>query len=461
MKIQIKKMAASRQGGGGVETTKLDLSTEWLELESDPGLFTLLVEDFGVDGIRVQEVYDVTQSFQDRVIGFVFLFQWVEERRSRKKALFNDECFVTEATVLRNMFFAHQIVVNSCATHALLSILLNCQEAHEISLGPTLEGLKLFCKDLDPESRGYAIGNTPELASAHNSHAKPEIQSAATPSSSKRGAVVTSAAAYLPETYHFVSYVPVGDRLFELDGLKEWPIDHGPWAEAESWTDLFKRIIIKRLNEGEGSITFNLMAVIADPIPRLSQQLKQLQITQTDQLDEIYRLAKEIVESQKDSRQVGVAGGQVGGAGANGEWPLDEKALNDEVAKLIEAASCTIEPTRGVLTNGSISSQDYANLEMAIVKMRHTTASVDAAKNELSEEMETRKKFKIDAQRRTHDYDKFFVEYFKSLANNGLLPQRLLEQKRGKKRGTKPGTTSKNKKPVNHARSKSFSNGPL
>lgn len=29
------------------------------------------------------------------------------------------------------------------------------------------------------------------------------------------------------EAFHFVSYVPIGGRLFELDGLKPYPIDHG------------------------------------------------------------------------------------------------------------------------------------------------------------------------------------------------------------------------------------------
>lgn len=29
------------------------------------------------------------------------------------------------------------------------------------------------------------------------------------------------------ETFHFVSYVPIRGRLFELDGLKPHPIDHG------------------------------------------------------------------------------------------------------------------------------------------------------------------------------------------------------------------------------------------
>lgn len=29
------------------------------------------------------------------------------------------------------------------------------------------------------------------------------------------------------EAFHFVSYVPIAGRLFELDGLKPYPIDHG------------------------------------------------------------------------------------------------------------------------------------------------------------------------------------------------------------------------------------------
>ena len=29
------------------------------------------------------------------------------------------------------------------------------------------------------------------------------------------------------EAFHFVSYVSINGRLFELDGLKPYPIDHG------------------------------------------------------------------------------------------------------------------------------------------------------------------------------------------------------------------------------------------
>lgn len=34
------------------------------------------------------------------------------------------------------------------------------------------------------------------------------------------------------EAFHFVSYVPITGRLFELDGLKVYPIDHGTYLES-------------------------------------------------------------------------------------------------------------------------------------------------------------------------------------------------------------------------------------
>jgi hypothetical protein len=42
-----------------------------------------------------------------------------------------------------------QMISNSCATHALLSVLLNCE--NKIKLGDTLTRLKQFTKDMSPE----------------------------------------------------------------------------------------------------------------------------------------------------------------------------------------------------------------------------------------------------------------------------------------------------------------------
>lgn len=165
------------------------LTEGWLELESDPGLFTLLLEDFGCRGVQVEEIYDLQKPslIDGPVYGFIFLFKWIEERRARtrynsypssltngtdgssavKKDL-RKPVFVEDEETVNSFFFAQQIIPNSCATHALLSVLLNCPT---VELGDVLSRLKHHTDGMCPENKGHAIGNTPELANAHNAHA--------------------------------------------------------------------------------------------------------------------------------------------------------------------------------------------------------------------------------------------------------------------------------------------------
>ncbi|QQP50633.1 Ubiquitin carboxyl-terminal hydrolase, partial [Caligus rogercresseyi] len=42
-----------------------------------------------------------------------------------------------------------------------------------VELSPTLSNLKKHVEGTDPEVKGWAIGNSPQLAHAHNSHAVP------------------------------------------------------------------------------------------------------------------------------------------------------------------------------------------------------------------------------------------------------------------------------------------------
>lgn len=263
------------------------LTEGWLELESDPGLFTLLLEDFGVKGVQVEEIYDLQKSLEGPVYGFIFLFRWIEERRSRRKIVEQDESFVKDEDIVNNIFFAQQVVPNSCATHALLSVLLNCPSIH---LGTTLSRLKMHTSGMCPENKGWAIGNTPELACAHNSHAMPQAKRR----QDKNTGVSTGR--FTGEAFHFVSYVPINGRLFELDGLKPYPMDHGPWKEDEEWTEQFRRVITDRLGMATGEqlqdIRFNLMAVVPDRRLAISHKLTMLKTNRQIVLEALQQLVK-------------------------------------------------------------------------------------------------------------------------------------------------------------------------
>lgn len=230
-------------------------------------MFTLLLEDFGVKSVQVDEIYDLQKPLEGPVYGFIFLFRWIEERRARRKVVETTEIFVKDEETVNNIFFAQQVVPNSCATHALLSILLNCPDLH---LGETLTRLKNHTKGMNPENKGLgipttpnvfrlkfslvffnslkAIGNTPELACAHNSHATTQAKRRL----DKNNSGVSTGGRFTGEAFHFVSFVPINGHLFELDGLKPFPMNHGQWKENEDWTSKFRCTMAERLGISSG-----------------------------------------------------------------------------------------------------------------------------------------------------------------------------------------------------------------
>lgn len=125
---------------------------------------------------------------------------------------------------------------------------------------------------MSPENKGWAIGNTPELACAHNSHAISQAKRRLDKSSG------ISTGRFTGEAFHFVSFVPIDGHLFELDGLKPFPMNHGPWKDAEDWTDKFRCTMEGRLgfSTGEQDIRFNLMAVVPDRRIAITHKLKML-----------------------------------------------------------------------------------------------------------------------------------------------------------------------------------------
>ena len=128
------------------------------------------------------------------------------------------------------LFFANQVINNACATQAILSILMN---RSEIELGPELTNLRSFSAGLPSKEKGHAIGNSEVIRVAHNSFTRqdPFVMDEETKAAGKDD-----------DVFHFISFVPHKNTLYELDGLQAGPISHGECSE-ETWLALAREQI--------------------------------------------------------------------------------------------------------------------------------------------------------------------------------------------------------------------------
>jgi ubiquitin carboxyl-terminal hydrolase L5 len=266
---------------------------DWCLIESDPGVFTELLESLGCHHVELQELWSLDDDalLLEKVYGLIFLFQWTKESQlAHANAAFDVTGDDNNVNLPDGMWFGKQVATNACATQAILSILLNATTTtpteeghneihqHHLELGKTLSEFREFTKDFNAQIKGVSIAGSEELRNAHNAFALPEtlfdddIPKPHKPKSKDA------------EAFHFVAYIPYQGMVYELDGLMPGPIAVGEIpssasassmtptttttsspssSSSSSWIAIAKEAIQTRMNHLPTE-KFNLMAVIQD-----------------------------------------------------------------------------------------------------------------------------------------------------------------------------------------------------
>ncbi|KAJ7128952.1 ubiquitin carboxyl-terminal hydrolase [Mycena crocata] len=237
-------------------------SNGWQLTESDPGVFSELLKTLGVPLI-VDDLYSLdpdSLAALQPLHALIFLFKWIPTSgdASTSQGGEHDRDFPG--------FFAHQVVNNACATLAVLNGLGNIPS---LTTGPQLADLINFTTGMDPQTRGMVITSADWLREAHNSLSPPSAISL-----DGLGLPKTS-----EDAYHFVVYLPAMGALYELDGLKEFPVRHGSYEETgEGWVKKARETIEARISTyPAGALEFSLLALRDDPLPALESRLGALQ----------------------------------------------------------------------------------------------------------------------------------------------------------------------------------------
>ena len=225
----------------------------WQLTESDPGVFSELLHKLGVPLI-VDDLYSLdadSLALIKPIHALIFLFKYVGGSGSESGAAGGTSRPDPEF----GGFFAHQTVNNACATLAVLNALGNLPNVTKASTNEEYKNLMGFAGDLDPQSRGLVITSADWLREAHNSLSPPSAISL-DGLGLERGTEEVRSLLHiffimfttLLQAYHFVVYLPVGTTLYELDGLREFAVNHGPFSPSgEGWLGKAREVIQARI----------------------------------------------------------------------------------------------------------------------------------------------------------------------------------------------------------------------
>lgn len=220
-------------------------------------MFTSLIENLGASGVQFEELLTLDPSelaTLQPLYGVIFLFKYPTDQPYTRTDKPLDGTFDHDAS--SRIFFAAQTIQNACATQALLSVLLNKQDAGAVDIGDRMREFRDFVIELPPEFRGEALSNSDLIREVHNSFARssPFADETQNQHSGDGG----------EDAFHFIAYTPVGGTLYELDGLQPAPISHGP-CDDESFPSRVVDVLQRRIERyGASEIRFNLLAMCRD-----------------------------------------------------------------------------------------------------------------------------------------------------------------------------------------------------
>lgn len=234
------------------KTTKTVKRKNWLPLESNPGLMSKYITKLGVDDkFTFHEVLGVDSMLLSMVPTPVHaLLMAFPISKMSEKHKEEEEKLIAEKgqTVSDKVWFIKQKIGNACGTIGLLHAVLNATSDGRVTLVKDKFFSKFYdqTKDMDPSERAKALEKNEDIEEEHQVVARAEGTSSVSHSTNMN--------------MHFNAFTVVDGCLYEFDGRKERPINHGECSAD----DLLKKaiaVIQKFMSRDPKEIRFNIVTL--------------------------------------------------------------------------------------------------------------------------------------------------------------------------------------------------------
>jgi len=198
------------------------------------------VDIYGLDA-------ELLQMVPRPVLAVLLLFPISQQYRDYVKKL-EEHATKENQKVSPNLYFTRQIVRNACGTVALIHALSNNSKLLNIDTTKAFARFMENTKSLTPEERAERLRTDDDMTCAHKESASEGQTYAGSPDDDV--------------DLHFIAFVEKDGDLYELDGAKDIPINHGPVSKdklLEKTCEIAKKIM--ELNPTENR--FNLIGFAA------------------------------------------------------------------------------------------------------------------------------------------------------------------------------------------------------
>jgi len=221
---------------------------KWVPLESNPEVLSAYSKNLGANKGEWLDVFALDDesltAIPQPVVAVMLLFPVTDDYFVNCKA--EDEKLQEKGQkASENVFYMKQVVSNACGTYGLYHALTNTTKEIELGDGILKEFLE-ETKGLSPEEKGEALAKNEKIKDLHHKIAE-EGQTA----------VPNAEEALEP---HFVALVHVDGSLYELDGNRGGPVNHGPTSPKDLLKDAAK-VCRERIEKNPHEYRFTVMAL--------------------------------------------------------------------------------------------------------------------------------------------------------------------------------------------------------